>query len=97
MKVHVLVVSSAVAMMLASAAHANAYTDIDKCDLLMQDFDQVTSLYPSAPNGDAARQYRTEAGDLCAGGDPVAGVGKMQEAFAAIGITPRDYPSAGTE
>jgi hypothetical protein len=97
MKTLALAVSSAVALMLTSAAaHADAYADIDKCELLQQEFDQVISLYPSAPNGDAARQQRAEAADLCAGGDPVAGVARLEEAFSAIGITPPSYPSAGT-
>ncbi len=91
MKMLVLAVCSATALMAASAAQADADTEIDKCDLLMRDFDQVMMLNPSAENAEAAGQQRAEAGDLCAGGDPAAGLAKLAEAFATIGITPRTY------
>lgn len=91
MKTLVLAVFSMATLMFASTAHADAYTEIDKCDLLMRDFDHVMMLFPSGTNAEAAGQQRAEAGDLCAAGDPAAGLAKLAEAFATIGITPRSY------
>lgn len=91
MKALMIAVFSMAALMFAPVAHADAYTDIDKCDLLMRDFDQVMMLHPSAASAESAAQQRAEAGDLCAAGDPAAGLAKLAEAFATIGVTPRSY------
>jgi hypothetical protein len=94
MRIAVFAASAAIALSLSVAAYASAYTAVDKAKLLERDFDWVMTLWPTAPNGDQAKQQRAEGADLLAKGSPKEAVAKLLEAFQTIGITPNDYPTA---
>jgi hypothetical protein len=91
MRIAVFAASAAIALSLSVAAHAAAYTAVDAAKLLERDFDWVLTLWPTAPNADAAKQQRAEGADLLAKGSSQEAVAKLLEAFQTIGITPNHY------
>jgi len=61
----------------------------DHCVALQQQFDDAMQGGSKTAMTQQASELRTDAGKLCGGNQQEAGIRKMQQALADIGVTPK--------
>ncbi len=69
---------------------AAAVRPVDRCMALQKQFDAAAKTHGKAARIKDATMLRNEAGKLCGGNDPDAGIAKMNQALHDIGVKPKD-------